>query len=139
MLARVKRGLTALLVASALSGCAGDDEDAAPKAAEGAPKEVAEAIDRLERATRSRDFAAICDDLFAAATRVRAGGEDCVGLLRSTAGDVREPAIRVLSVRIEGERADVRVRSQAVGQGPVEETIELVREDGEYRIAALGG
>jgi len=135
----VKRWLPALLAATALAGCSGDDDGGAPKAVEGVPRDVAEAIERLERATRGRDFDVICDDLFAAATRVRAGGEDCVELLRSTAGDVREPAIRVLSIRIDGERADVRVRSQAEGQGPVDETIELVREDGEYRIAALGG
>jgi len=135
----VSRGLSALLAAALLAGCSGDEKEAAPKAVEGAPKEVAGAVDRLERAIRARDFEAICDDLFAAETRVRAGGEDCAGLLRSTAAEVREPAIRILSIRIEGERADVRVRSQAEGQGPVEETIELVREEGEYRIAALGG
>ena len=134
----MKPGLTGLLAVAALAGCSGDDSEREPGPAEGAAQQVAAVIDRLESATRRGDFDVICDDLFAQAARVRAGGDDCAELLRSTAGDVREPNIRILSIRIDGERADVRVRSQAEGQAPLEDTIELVREDPGYRIAALG-
>ena len=135
----MRRGLTALLAAVALSGCSSGDEGEGPTPAEGAPKAVAEAIERLEQAAVRRDFAAICDELFTPAARERAGGEDCAQLLRSTAGDVREPSIRVVSIRIEGDSADVRVSSSARGQRAVEETIELEREGDAYRIEALGG
>lgn len=138
MLARVKRGLTGLVVMAALAGCSSGDGGSDPKPAEGAPKAVAEAIDGLERATVRRDFAEICDDLFTEAARGRAGGEDCAQLLRSTAGDIREPSIRVVAIDIDGDRADVRVSSSAEGQGAVEETIQLVRDGDEYRIEALG-
>ena len=137
MLARVKCGLTGLLVMAALAGCSSGDGGSDPKPAEGAPKAVGEAIDRLERSTARRDFAAICDDLFAEAARERAGGDDCAQLLRSTAGDIREPSIRVLSIRFDGEKADVRVSSSAEGQPGVEETIQLSRDGEEYRIEAL--
>lgn len=139
MLAGVKLGLTALLALAALAGCSGGGGEADPPPAKGAPKAVAAAIDRLERAAQRRDFAGICRDLLAADARERAGGGDCAQLLRSTAGDVRQPQIRVLSIEIEGDRADVRVISRAEGQSPVQETIQLVREGDEYRIAALEG
>ena len=139
MLAGVKRGLCGLLALGVLAGCSGGDSEGDPPPAEGAPRQVAEAIDRLERATRRRDFAEICDELLSKEARERAGGGDCTRLLRSTAGDVRSPDITVLSIRIEGDRADVRVRTTADGQAPVDETIQLVREGDGYRIAALEG
>jgi len=139
MLAGVKRGLSGLLSLVVLSGCAGGDSGSDPPPAEGAPRAVTETIDRLERATIQRDFAAICDELLTSEARERAGGGDCIRLLRSTGAEVRRPEIRVLSIQIDGDRADVRVRTTAAGQAPVEETIQLVREGDGYRIAALDG
>jgi len=139
MLAGVKRGLPGLLVLAVLAGCSSDDSESDPPPAEGVPVQVAEAIDRLEQATRRRDFAVICRKLLTTEARERAGGDDCVRLLRSTAGDVRRPAISIVSIDISGDRAEVRVRSTARGQAPVEETIQLVREGEGYRIAALEG
>jgi hypothetical protein len=128
----------AMLVVAAFAGCSSGDGDDRAEPAKGVPKAAAAAIDRLERATVDRDFAVICDELFTDAARERAGGDDCAKLLRSTAGDIRDPAIRVISIRIEGDRADVRVSSSARGQRAVEETVELVRDGEEYRIEALG-
>ena len=138
MLAGVNRRLTGLIVVAALAGCSSGDEGDEPKSAKGAPKAVGEAIDRLERAAVGRDFGVICNDLFTDDARERAGGDDCAKLLRATTKEIREPAIRVLSIRVEGDTADVRVRSSAEDQGAVEETIELVRDGQEYRIEALG-
>jgi hypothetical protein len=139
MLAGVKRGLHGLLALAVLAGCSSDDSESDPPPAKGAPREVAQVIERLEEATRQRDFAAICKELLTQEARERAGGGDCIRLLRSTAADVRRPRISVLSIQIEGDRADVRVRSTAEGQGSVQETIRLVREGDGYRIAALDG
>lgn len=144
MLAEVKRGLMGLipslagvlLGALALTGCLpGSDED--PKPIKGAPKEVADVITRLERATQGRQFGVLCDQLFTPSARKRAGGKDCVALLRETAKDVRRARIRLLDVRINGNRATARVRTRAEGQTAVEETINLVRDRGRYRISAL--
>ncbi len=139
MLAGVKRGVPGLLALAVLAGCSGDDSQGDPPPARGAPREVAGTIDRLEHATKGRRFAAICNQLLSDEARERAGGGDCIRLLRSTAGDVRRPQITILSIRVEGARASVRVRSTAEGQGPVEETLQLVRVGDGYRIEALDG
>ena len=128
-----------MLALAVLGGCSDDEQGADPPPAEGVSRQVGEVVERLEAASRLRDFETICEDLLSAGARERAGGADCEGLVRSTAGDVRRPEIEVLSIRISGDRADARVRSTAEGQDPIEDTIRLVREDGGYRIAALGG
>jgi hypothetical protein len=100
---------------------------------------VATVIQRLDEATRRRDFRTICDELFTSEARRRAGGKDCQRLLGSATQDVRRPRIQIVGIRIEGKRATVRVRSRAAGQRPLEDEVELVREARGYRISALAG
>ena len=139
MLARVKHRLTVMAVAATLgsAGCLGGEEKETPDPIGGTPKEVTDAVARLERATRKREYARICSRLFSRSARRRAGGKDCAKILRSTAGDVRRPEIRIMSVRLAGEGAHVRVRTRARNQAAIDETIVLVREQGRYRIEAL--
>ena len=127
-----------LLVGAVLLGGSEDSEDD-PQPITGRGKQVADVVTRLERATRRRRFDVVCDELFTRAARARAGGRNCVRLLRSTARDVRRPRIRLLSVRIDGRRAEARVRTLSEGQAAVEETIDFLRERGRYRIASLRG
>jgi len=124
-----------LVYALLVRGSGDSDERAQPITGPG--KQVTEVVTRLERATRRGRFEVVCDELFTRAARTRAGGANCVKLLRSTARDVRRPRIRVLSVRVEGNRAAARVRTRSEGQTAVEETIDFLRERGRYRIAAL--
>ena len=146
MLAGVRRGIIGLVVALAgvllvgvllLDGSGNSEDD--PQPITGRGRQVADVVTRLERATLRRRFDVVCDDLFTRAARARAGGANCVRLLRSTAKDVRRPRIRLLSVRIDGNRAEARVRTLSEGQTAVEETIDLLRERGRYRIASLRG
>ena len=146
MLAGVRRGilgavaaLAGVLLVGALLLGGSRDSDVDPRPITGPGKQVADVVTRLERATRRREFGVGCDELFTRAARTRAGGGNCVRLLRSTAKDVRRPRIRLLSVRIDGNRAEAQVRTLAEGQAAVEETIDLLREGGRYRIAALRG
>ena len=127
-----------LLVGSVLLGSFGGS-DSKPEPISGAPKEVANVVARLELVTRRKEFAVLCDELFTRSARTRAGGGDCVELLRSTAKDVRRARIRLLDVQIAGDRARAKVRTTAEGQTAVEETLELERERGRYRISALAG
>jgi hypothetical protein len=122
----------------ALSGCSlGSDHEAQP--AGGAPNAVAATMQAFDQALRAHDYRGVCNELFTAAARRRAGGRDCERLLRSTAAGVQKPRVRILAIRIEGKRATVRVRSSASNQRPLVDEVELVREGGGYRIAALAG
>ena len=124
------------LVTNATGGCSlGGDEE--PKPATGATRAVGAVVSALERATAERDFSTVCQDLFTAAARRRAGGRNCERLLRESAGEVRRPRIEVLGIELERGRASVRVRTRAQGQRPLADVIELRREGGEYRIDAL--
>ena len=128
--------LWAMAFTLAAGGCSlGGDEE--PKPATGATREIGAVVGALERATAAQDFGTICEDLFTAAARRRAGGRDCRRLLRESARDVRRPQIEVLKIEIERDRAQVRVRTRAEGQRPLADVIELRRERGEYRIESL--
>jgi len=124
-----------MALAVLLPGCLGGDEE--PQAVAGAPREIARVVERLERATAAGDFETVCDELFTAAARERAGGDDCAELTGSAAAEIERPRIRLTSIEVEGERARARVTTRAGGQGDVPETIELRREQGEWRVEAL--
>jgi hypothetical protein len=139
MLVPVMRAIAVACAAlMGMSGCSlGGDEE--PHPAGGAPKAVAAVIQRFDEATRRRDFRTICEGLFTAEARRRAGGGDCERLLRSSTQDVHRPSIQIVSIRIEGRRATVRIRSRASDQRPLEDEVELVRRRARYRISALAG
>lgn len=137
MLAGVKRALCLLAGAVALAGCDSGDSDGDPEAIKGAPRQVAAAVTALDAATRAGRWGEICDRLFTRSARARAGGRDCPALLRSATEDVRRPRVRLLAIRIKGDTAEARVRTRSAGARPVDETIDLRRERGRYRIASL--
>ena len=128
----------AVAVLFAPSSCSlGADDEAEP--ASGAAARVAATVDRLERATAEGDWDSVCDELFTSAARRRAGGRDCPRLLRSSAGALRRPSIEIRGIDVSGERATVAVRTRAQEQPPVDDSLELRREAGGWRVEALSG
>jgi hypothetical protein len=124
-----------MAVAAFLTGCLGEDEEAAP--ASGAARDIAVVVERLERATARRDFATICDELLTAAARERAGGEDCERLTRSAAEGIARPRVTPKALVIRGDRARVEIATRAAGQAEVPDVLLLRRERGEWRVEAL--
>jgi hypothetical protein len=117
-------------------GCSiGEDDE--PKPAAGAPAAIATVVDRLERAIATRDFGEVCDELFTAAARRRAGGDECPTQLRAAAEGVRRPTIDLRGIHVTGERARVDVSTTAEGQARVIDELRLRREDGRWRVEAL--
>ena len=125
-----------MAVAALLTGCLGADEEAEP--ARGAVRDVAGVVERLERATAERDFGTVCDDLFTAAARERAGGDDCERLTRSAAEGISRPRIEMNAIDIRSDLARVEVTTHAGGQAAAPGVLELRREQGEWRVEALG-
>ena len=118
-------------------GCSfGGDDD--PKPVSGVPREIAATVDRLERAVAAADYETVCDDLFTARARQRAGGAECAAQLRSAAEGVRGPTIEIRGIDVKGDRASVRVSTKAEGQARVADTLDLRREGERWLIEALG-
>jgi hypothetical protein len=127
----------ATIVMLAPSGCSlgADDE---PKPASGATAQIAATVNRLERAVAQRDFANICDQLFTAAARRRAGGDQCVRQMRSAAEGVERPSIEIEGIDVKKDQATVKVRTEAEGQARVSDELQLRRQGGRWLIEALG-
>ena len=120
-----------------LAGCGGGGKQK-PKPVSGPAKEVAAVVEKLEAATAKKDFTTICDDLLAHATREQAGGVQCPAVLEARARDIRRPRIVIQAIEVQGDRAQVRVRTTAAGQAATTDTIRLIRESGRFRVLSLG-
>jgi hypothetical protein len=134
-------GLAAAGIAAALigggqiSGGGGD----APRQVSGAPKQVADTIFRFRRALADGDFDTICQTIFTAEARDAAGGDRCPSVLQETAGGVKDPRVKIVSIAIRGNTATAIVSASTGGGKPVQDTITLVRQgDGRYRIVSAG-
>jgi hypothetical protein len=126
---------TSVLLAS--SGCSlGGDDEAKP--ASGPPAQIAATVDRLERAVATKDYDTICDRLFTARARKRAGGADCARQLGSAAEGVRHPTIEIEAIDVKGSTAAVKVRTHAEGQASLTDELQLRRQGGRWLVEALG-
>ena len=130
-------GLALLAAAAAfvIVRVAGDDETPGVR---GAPKDVVAAVQAFGRSLTARDFATICDDLFTVEAREAAGGDSCRSTLAQSAARVRNPRITIRAVTVSGDRATATVVAQEEGKRPMVDVIQLQRERGQYRIAAVG-
>jgi hypothetical protein len=125
----------AAIAAAALLGSAG---------ACGGPSEeekVRATLDTFAEATAQRDWRRICDEVLARRLldRLRAAGVGCEVALSTGLQGVREPRLEIGAVTIRGDAATARVRTLAANQNESTDTVELVRQGDEWRIAALGG
>ena len=111
--------------------------DSEPQPVSGVPKEIAATVDRLERAVAHGDFSEVCDRLFTAAARRRAGGPECDKQLTAAAEGVRHPAIQIRGIDVSGNRAAVKVATTAEGQARLIDTLQLRRVGGRWLIEAL--
>jgi hypothetical protein len=130
------RRRTAALLAVALAGlvaggCGKSDDE-----------EVRDTLARFEQATEKRDYKALCDDVLSeqVVQRLRAVGLPCeTALQRSTVASTLQPSISVEQVRVRGDTALAQITSTAVGQRPSHDTIRLVKQGDDWRIASLSG
>jgi hypothetical protein len=111
--------------------------DSEPQPVSGVPKQIAATVDRLEGAIAREDYAEVCDRLFTATARERAGGADCAKQLTSAAEGVSRPAIVVQGIEVNGNRAAVKVATTAEGQARLIDTLQLRREGGRWLVEAL--
>jgi hypothetical protein len=124
-------GAIALLVAR-LSG-----SEKTPEVS-GAAKDVVATVMQFETALANRDWPTICDRLYTSRARAAAGGARCPTTLAQSAGGLREPRVKIVSVVVRGQAATVTVSASVNGKPPVTDAIQLVREGGRFRIQSAG-
>ncbi len=110
--------------------CGSDDE-----------AEVRKTVERFGQAARDKDYQALCDDLLAIAlvNQARSAGQPCEVAMRISLGERKEPKVEIDSVKVDGDKARVKTHSTAVGEQPSQDTVGLIKEDGDWRISSLEG
>jgi hypothetical protein len=104
----------------------------------GAAEDVVTTVRQFESALAGRDWAGICDRLYTSKARAAAGGARCPAALAQSAGGLRDPRVRIVSVVVRGPAATVTVAASVNGKPAITDAIQLERENGQYRIASAG-
>ncbi len=123
------RLLVALIAALALTGCGGRSASDA----------VRSTLSRFGKATDRHDYAALCRDVFTPelVQGLLERGLPCERALQIGLANVSGARLEVQRVTVHGDQAEAFVRSTAAGESPANDTVELVREAGIWRIARL--
>jgi hypothetical protein len=98
---------------------------------------VADAVGALQHDLSTQNYRHLCAEVFSAQARVQAGGAACPTILARESQGIRQPKIQITKIEVNEAGAVAQVMTSAQGQAKVPETIQLVRENGGYRISAL--
>jgi hypothetical protein len=127
-----------LAVASvlALTGCGAQTQQSSVDTFQGAEREVAQKVEDLQEAGKSREPEDICSDILAASLvdDLKAAGTDCQDEMSKAIDDADDYELEVLDVTINGSSATARVRQG--DDGPTE-TMQFTREGGQWRATSL--
>jgi hypothetical protein len=107
------------------------------KHARGPAQQVAETVNALQHDLVTRNWVDICEQVFSAQARAQAGGDGCTNYVKRGSEGLRAERIRIRSIDVRAGKASADVTTSAEGQAPVRETIDLVLENGRFRISAL--
>ncbi len=118
-----------MTAALALVGCGGRSPSDA----------VRVTLTRFGQATDRHDYATLCRDIFTPelVQGLLDRGLPCERALQIGLADVTGARLQVQRVSVHGGHADAIVRSTATGEASTNDTVELVREAGSWRIARL--
>ena len=119
-----------------VAGCGADTEDGGGA---DATTEVRATVAKFGVATRTHDWQTICDDLLSKAlvTKIVDVGLPCETAIEKGLGDVKNPTLQITDVSLAGARALVSIHTTAAGQEASDDALQLVKEEGEWRIASL--
>lgn len=131
--ARVRRPswlLLAVVLAGATAACGREPSDT---------DRVRDAVEGFGTATREKDVQAICDEFLSRrlVVQVEEAGLPCEVAWQRALSAAQAPSLAIRTVAVREDRALVGVRSTAANQKPSDDVLELVREGGDWRIAAL--
>jgi hypothetical protein len=138
---RALRAAALLTAVAALAAGCGADQNGGDGGGSGLPddQQVRAVVARFGIATRAKDYQTICDRLLAdtLVRTVESIGLPCESALQKGLADVQDPRLEIRQVSLGGGRALVSVHSTATGQPASDDAVQLVKQDGEWRIASL--
>ena len=111
-----------------LAGCGGKSDQ----------QQVRDKIHEFAGAMASRDYQALCDDIFAPAlvSKLRTLGLPCEEQLRQSLAPVHKPTVQIKRVVVEGKTATANVISGAQGQPTSADVIGLTKLTAGWRISS---
>ena len=134
------RSLAALcLLALALAGCGSAPRDSA-KDFKGDERDVADVVERLEKAARDDDPGIVCKALLSSKllTALRAQGTNCNTGVKEAFKDADSLDLTVDDVSVSGSTATAKVKYRSLSDDRTA-TLSLQREGSAWKIASLGG
>jgi hypothetical protein len=132
-----RNAAVALLALSVLAGCGADTENGG--AGPDATTAVRATVAKFGVATRTHDWQTICDALLSETlvNKIEDVGLPCETAVEKGLGDVKNPTLEITDVSIAGARALVSIHTTANGQQASDDALQLVKQDGAWRIASL--
>jgi hypothetical protein len=135
--------MRATIVAAILAACCallvacGNGAKQQKQQAKKPAQQVADAVAALQHDLGTRNYKDLCEQVFSSQARQQAGGVSCPTILARESQGIRNPKIEIQRIDVNATGAVARVMTSADGQAKVPETIQLVRENGRYRVLAL--
>jgi Putative lumazine-binding len=129
--------LSLAVLVGVVTGCGADTEPTTTTPSQDTA--VRAVVAKFGIATQKKDYRQICDELLSQAlvASIEDVGLPCEGALQRGLGDVKSPTLQITDVSINGDKALVSVHTTAAGQQASNDALQLVREQGSWRIASL--
>ena len=104
-------------------------------------EQVRATVGDFGRATAAKDYRKLCEDILAPqlVDKVTEVGLPCETALRQGLGRVKDPHLTIGRVQVDDDHASAEVRTSAAGEPPSKDTLKLVKVNGTWKIASLGG
>src|SRR5690348_14968293 len=127
-----------LVAALAAAGC-GTTTTGSARNFSGPGKAVAQTLDDLSTAARKSDEQTICTQLLASALvqKLNSGGSTCQRSVNTQIDSADDTTLTVNSVKVTGSTAVAVVTSKVKGKD-TRQSVNLVRENGRWRISGIG-
>jgi hypothetical protein len=122
---------------TSLAACGADEEKKSNPADD--RRQIRATLQTFADSAGRRDYPTICRRVLSRSLvqRVTVRGVPCEVALREGLGQVRDPRIQVRRIRLDGTTALALVRTTASNQPPSTDVVQLVKEDGGWKISRL--
>jgi hypothetical protein len=100
---------------------------------------VRKSVERFGKAVAAHDYQELCDNLLAAnlIAALEERGVPCELALKTGLGATKDAKISIKTIAVNSNRALVGVHSTAANQAPSDDTLNLVKEHGKWKVSSL--